>query len=166
MRAVILLWIRCSGPACQRANAYMCIYPYWVVAAGYLPERGKGVINRFVTDSLICYDANSSKERSVGREPLCRISQSPICSQRRTSSGLQIWARRLVCSPVGIQTSLFRDDICFTTDMSWIIFHSPVEVAYLLSSVLVLYPGHGRTVYCTVVPGIPCYCAIWLQETA
>lgn len=144
----------------------MCIYSYWIVAAGYLSEFEKGVINRFVTDHLICCGANSLKECSVGREPLCRISQSAICSQHRTSSRLRIWARRLVCSPVGIQTSLYWDDICFTTDMSWFIFHSPVEVAYLLSSVLLLNPGHGRTVYCTTVPGIPCYCAIWLQEKA
>lgn len=144
----------------------MCVYWYWVATAGYLPGFGSWLINSFVTARLIFCDANSLKEHSVGREPLCEISQAPICSQHCAHSGLQTWARRLVSSPVGIQTSLFRDDICFSTDMSRIIFHSPVEVAYLLSSVLVLHPGHGRTVYCTAVPGIPCYCAIWLQDSA
>lgn len=124
----------------------MCACPYRAFAAGYLPEFGKGVINRFVTARLIRCDANSLKEHSVGREALQGVSQSPACSQRRASSGLRVGARQLVSSPVGIQTSLLRDDICFATDLSRLIFHSPVEVAYLLSSVLVLYPGHGRTV--------------------
>lgn len=43
----------------------------------------------------------------------------------------------------------------FTALLKWLIYHRLF---------LVLYPGHGRTVYCTAVPGIPCYCAIRLQD--
>lgn len=98
MRDVILSWMRCAGPAYQRTNTYRVhrsvLNSYCWIPAGVWEM----VINMFVTARLIHCDTNSWKERSVGREPLCGISQSPICSQRRTRSRLRIWARQLVLS--------------------------------------------------------------------
>lgn len=152
--------MRCAGPAYQRTNTYH-VHRSVLNSCCWIPAGvWERVINMFVTARLIHCDTNSWKERSVGREPLCGISHQSAHSAV-PGVGCEFepdsW-----CYPVGIQTSPFRDDICYATDMSWIIFHSPVEVAYLLSSVLVLYPGHGRTVYhsarnslllCNLIPG-------------
>lgn len=98
MRAVILSWMGCTGPAYLRANAYRVhgsiVNSCCWIAAGVWGR----VINSFVPARLIRCDTDGWRERAVGREPLCRISQSPACSQRPTRSRLRIWARRLVLS--------------------------------------------------------------------